>query len=352
MVIRFKNDDVNYQKWVRETGGFVYNNFGGQIIDYEKLHRSDCSFLHICRPGDMKTSVEKICSSDFRELLSWLTLNDMQYSLCKKCAPDANSNLTSAVKPEPTKATNDWDSQKVVVALIEYRKELKPQKSGGTWTKDEAADQFLRQNHFAFLMAASIDRGAKAETVWRIPYLLYQKLGHLDPKKFAAFTGQQIRQLILSLPKKPRYPVQAATTISELAKMVVNDFHGNAEAMWKHKEPNNILRYLQQVKGVGPGIAHMIVRILVDEFDYDPGSNGYRQIDIKPDVHVIRVFYRTGLVDKTNEKLCIQAARRLNPEYPALLDWPAWEIGRSWCDENHPNCKICPLDHVCRHRVI
>lgn len=350
MVIRFKNDDVNYEMWLRETGGFVYNNFGGQNIDYKKLHRSDCTFLHI-RLGDMKTSYEKICSSELPELVSWLTSNNMEYSLCKICAPDANSKPISGVKPQPIKGTDDWDSKKVVLALIQYGKELKPQKSGGTWTKDEAIDQFLRQNHFAFLMAASIDRGARAETVWKIPYLLHQELGHLDPKKFADFNSAQIELHILSLPKKPRYPVQAAITISELSKMIVANFDGNAEAIWKHKEPNDIVKSLLKVKGVGLGIAHMIVRILVDEFDYDPGPNGYRQIDIKPDVHVTRVFCRTGLVDERNDNLCIQAARRLNPEYPGLLDWPAWEIGRRWCDENHPNCKTCPLDHVCLHRV-
>lgn len=40
---------------------------------------------------------------------------------------------------------------------------------GGTFTGNQEVDRFLRGNPFAFLMAASIDRGARAEAVWQLP---------------------------------------------------------------------------------------------------------------------------------------------------------------------------------------
>jgi len=91
----------------------------------------------------------------------------------------------------------------------------------------------------------------------------------------------------------------------------------------------------------------MTIRILIDEEQYRPSTDDLRLIDIKPDVHVIRVFYRSGLSPKPEGQSCIEAARRLHPEFPGKLDWPAWEIGRKYCYESEPNCTKCPLDDIC-----
>ena len=352
MIKRFKNDDDGYENWRREEGGFIYNNFGGHNINYKKLHTSICKWLDIGRPRDKKTSVEKICCANINDLITWLGLKGMEYSFCPQCKPEANSNTIQGVQFKPLSSNGDLDPQKVVKALIEYRNRLKSQKFGGTWTGDEVADKFLRDNPFAFLMAASIDRGAVAEGIWKIPHFLFQTLSHLDPRIIVNYDVKEIENLLRSLDKKPRFPKQAATTILSLATMVVSQFNGNAENIWKKREPGAVLHTLIKIWGVGPGIAHMIVRILVDEFDYDPGPSGFRQINVKADVQLKKVFYRTGLVDREDDKLCVRAACELHPEYPGLLDWPAWEIGRRWCDKNNPNCTECPLDHVCLHRLV
>ena len=44
---------------------------------------------------------------------------------------------------------------------------------GGTFTRNPEADGLLRADPFAFLMAASIDRGARAELVWELPWRLH-----------------------------------------------------------------------------------------------------------------------------------------------------------------------------------
>ena len=43
----------------------------------------------------------------------------------------------------------------------------------------------------------------------------------------------------------------------------------------------------------------------------------------------------------------IKAARKLNPEYPGELDYPAWIIGRKWCLPKNPKCDECYLDEIC-----
>ena len=254
----------------------------------------------------------------------------------------------TAIKIGAVQVDNQFGNRETVrQALFDYRA---TQKSGGPFTKNAEADELLRQNHFAFLMAASIDRGALAESLWEIPHTLKKKLGHLDPKVLSQFTIDQMETLLRSLGKKPRYPRQAAQTIISLSKLVIDEFQEDVSSIWHGKQPLQVTQTLEKIWGVGPGIAHMVVRILVDEYNYDPGKEGLRQIDVKPDVQVRRVFYRTGIAQDRNENTSVQVARQLHPEFPGLLDWPAWEIGRTWCREGDPNCNECPLRGACLKR--
>jgi hypothetical protein len=67
------------------------------------------------------------------------------------------------------------------------------------------AHELVRTNPFAFLLAASLDRGTKAEIIWTLPYWLKQALGHLDPCRIARMSEGDIRAVLERLPKKPRY---------------------------------------------------------------------------------------------------------------------------------------------------
>ncbi len=181
----------------------------------------------------------------------------------------------------------------------------------GTFTGIPEADVLIRSNPFAFLMAASIDRGARAETVWKIPWYLKQKMGNLDPEKLSQMTPAELEDIIRQLPKKPRFPNQAAKTIVCLAKLVSQEFCGDAEQIWQDKSVDSLLKSLQKIYGVGPGIAAMTVRILIDEGQYHPQPSDLRKIDIKPDIQVTKVFCRSGLSPSRDGQLCIEAARQL-----------------------------------------
>lgn len=258
--------------------------------------------------------------------------------------PDAKPTIKDA--SQLPIASHDH-SRAIVQALLDYRSK---QETGGSFTGNKDADRFLRQNPFAFLMAASIDRGARAEAVWKIPFLLNRKIGHLDPYALSQMSVDQLEEELRSLERRPRFPRQSARTIIFLSELVFEQFHGNSANIWHGREPREVTWTLEKIWGVGSGIAHMVVRILVDEYGYDPGREGLRQIDVKPDVQVRRVFYRIGIAPDRNESTSVQVARQLHPEFPGLLDWPAWEIGRTWCHERNPECNRCPLCVVCLKR--
>ncbi|HWP30333.1 MAG TPA: hypothetical protein VNK96_01210 [Fimbriimonadales bacterium] len=211
------------------------------------------------------------------------------------------------------------------------------------------AQELVETNPYAFLLAGCLDRGTKAELIWGIPYQLQRQLGHLDPCRIAEMSEAELKEVIKRLEKKPRYTNDAPRTIKELSAMVCNDLGGRVQSLWENRSAKFVQERLQQIHGVGPGIAAMIV-ILLERLDLAHFHDTYN-INVKPDVHVQRVLYRLGLSEQMSEKAAIETARRLSPGYPGELDSPLWWIGTKWCFSSQPNCGGCPVSDICSKRI-
>jgi endonuclease-3 len=208
------------------------------------------------------------------------------------------------------------------------------------------AHQLVRANPFAFLLAASLDRGTKVEIIWTLPYWLKQALGHLDPCRIARMSEGDIRALLEQLPKKPRYINDAPRTIVSLARMVCDEFRGDAARLWQDRTALETMRKFQEIPSVGPGIAAMLV-ILLERLGLARFSDPHN-IPVKPDSHVIRVMGRLGLIPLgSTEQHAVAKARALKPDYPGALDSPLWYIGRQFCHPITPACAECPLNNLC-----
>ena len=209
--------------------------------------------------------------------------------------------------------------------------------------------RLIKRNPFAFLVAVAFDRGMPWEKAWQIAAEIDRK-GHLDPKRLASMNEDQLIKLLNSLPTLPRYgAVQGAKTLAGCARLVCGQFGGDAATIWKSSSPTDVEKTLRGIHGIGPGIASMANRILHDDFGHFKGKE--RQIDVNPGSHLLRVFRRAGLIDSESEDQARKAARRLNPEFPAALDRPAWRIGQLWCHPSEPNCPKCELTEVCAKRI-
>jgi endonuclease III len=98
----------------------------------------------------------------------------------------------------------------------------------------------------------------------------------------------------------------------------------------------------------------MAANILARDFKI-PFSDHY-SIDVSVDRHIKRVLRRLELVpaDATNDEIIFRA-RALSPEFPGLIDFPCWEIGRKWCRPNCPQCGDCLMVDLCptaRHQTV
>jgi endonuclease III len=241
-------------------------------------------------------------------------------------------------------ANHTSDTAKTRV-LLELGREIDPRELFPTL--EPGATDFALQNPYAFAMAVCLDRGTKADIIWTIPYYIRQKLGHLDPYKIHKMSQSELRNLFYSLPRRPRYVDAAPRTVQELTADVVDRFEGDASLMWRDKSAAEVNRNFQSIYGVGPGISSMAVLLIEKAYGIRFSDLDRRNMDIKPDMHTMRVLYRLGLSGQQSEEAAVATARRLHPAYPGELDAPLWVIGRRWCHYASPRCHACRMRRLC-----
>ena len=196
--------------------------------------------------------------------------------------------------------------------------------ANATGVADRGA-RLVRRNPFAFLVAVALDRGLPWRKAWQIPTEIDRK-GCLDPERLASMSEAGLIELLDSLPIRHRWgATQTARTLSDAARLVCEQFDGDAGAIWRNSSPAEVEKTLQEIHGLGAGIAAMATRILHDESDFFKRQQ--RQIDVKPDRLLLRVFRRAGPIDDESAQQARRVARRLSPRFPGALDWPAWRIG-------------------------
>lgn len=235
-------------------------------------------------------------------------------------------------------------TKRIVELLLEYGRRTDVRELVPAAGLPEAQELVLT-DPFAFLLAASVDRQMKAEVVWALPYFLREVLGHLEPRKICLMSKEELLSVIQKMEKLPRYPESAARTWVELATLVSATLGGEAARMWTDVTAKDFKATFRELFGVGPGIADMTAVILL-RLGWATFSDASK-IDLKPDVHVVRVMHRLGLINEKTREAAIAAARKLNPNYPGQLDTPLWKIGKNWCHEKNPDCAECVMGSVC-----
>jgi uncharacterized HhH-GPD family protein len=217
-------------------------------------------------------------------------------------------------------------------------------------TADEQADRFVRESDFdfAFLLAVIFDQGVPYGRAWRAPLLLRERLGHLDPGRIAG-DPDGVRAAIARPPAMHRYINKMPTWVVSAARRVKDDYEGRAGAIWRGQSAAMIRDRLEAFIGVSQKKAAMTLMLLWRCRDEE--IRGMQDCDVAVDVHLRRVFLRTGLADRDDPSTMIEAARHLYPALPGALDPPAWAVGQRWCRPQVPDCDSCPLGGVCPRYV-
>lgn len=144
-----------------------------------------------------------------------------------------------------------------------------------------------------------MNKQMKAELSWKIPFEIYKVLGTFD--------------------------------IFELGKISLNKY---IDIFEKYK--------LHRFKKISAEIFYSAVQRIINVY------NG----DISPDMHINRVLRRMGFIpQKADNTMIIYKARELNPEFPGIIDFSCWEIGRNYCRQTNPDCKNCIVKDECEKNI-
>jgi endonuclease III len=148
-----------------------------------------------------------------------------------------------------------------------------------------------------------------------------------------------------------RFNDTAASDFYYAVQKIKNDYEGNARKIWEGNPSSaKVVSRFLEFKGMGIKIATMATNILARQFKI-PMSD-YYSIDISPDVHVQRILKRLGyLSENATIDQVIYKAREINPEFPGLIDFSCWKIGRENCHPTNPECESCPLKKECKYFI-
>jgi len=155
-----------------------------------------------------------------------------------------------------------------------------------------------------------------------------------------------VAEAIRRKPALHRYVNTMPRWVLEAARRVVEELGGNAEAIWSDRpRARELQELLDSFLGISQKKAAMTVMLLWRNCDVEIAE--MEGCDVAVDIHLRRVFLRSGLVERDDPSAMIQAARDLRPELPGALDPPAWTVGRKWCHPRLPECPECALTEVC-----
>ena len=241
---------------------------------------------------------------------------------------------------------------KIKLLLIEKSKKLfEEDKAIVHLVNDEKQNKFLNdlENYpHAFVLACLMDKKIKAERAWAIPYKIYKELKSFDIYKLKE-KGKGYYKDLFNKNKFHIFNNDMAEVFYNGICRIIDKYEGKANKIWNDNPSSATVVYrFLEFDGCGIKIATMAANILARQFKIP--MKDYYSIDISPDVHIRRVLYRLGFFEK-NAKVerVIYKARELNPEYPGLIDYLCWEIGKNYCKPKFKDCKCenCFMNEVC-----
>jgi len=242
--------------------------------------------------------------------------------------------------------------RKVVSALKAYARKMED------WVHPIAKVKKLRPSSAnSFLLGVMFDRNIDADMAWKAGEWINDSLGEPnDPSALWKALARMGRKQLLGFLRYGyggkafhRYYRTFANQLPKAAEHILKKYKGDPRRIWNsRRDVSRVRESLEDIPGIGQALARMAVLILVRNYGLLGGKSALPQLDIKTDALLMRVFKRSGLIaSRDTEQGAIETARKLSPRFPAVLDAPAWEIGRKRCHPRNPECKVCPLSKVC-----
>ena len=130
---------------------------------------------------------------------------------------------------------------------------------------DTEADALLSRDPFALLTGMLLDQQFPMERAFAGPYLLGQRMGvdHLNAYDMAEYDPEKFATLFVGPPAIHRFPGAMAARVQALARLLVAEYDGSAEAVWKGAKSGAELHgRIAALPGFGQQKARIFVALL------------------------------------------------------------------------------------------
>ena len=137
-------------------------------------------------------------------------------------------------------------------------------------TGDDAADELLSTDAFALLTGMLLDQQVAMETAFAGPLKIKDRAGSIEPAAVAGYDPEGFAALFKQTPAVHRYPGSMAARVQSLAQAVVDDWGGDASAIWTQGDPDGatVLKRLKALPGFGEQKAKIFLALLGKQYGY------------------------------------------------------------------------------------
>ena len=144
-------------------------------------------------------------------------------------------------------------------------------------TGDTAADALLSDDPLALLIGMLLDQQVPMETAFAGPAKLRDRLGRLDPAEIASYDADKMVDVFRISPSVHRFPGSMAGRVQALCEAVVNDWGGEASAIWTQGNPDGaeVLARLNALPGFGEQKAKIFLALLGKQYGF--AGPGWRE---------------------------------------------------------------------------
>lgn len=144
-------------------------------------------------------------------------------------------------------------------------------------TGDPTADTLLTENPFALLTGMLLDQQVTMETAFAGPAKIDERLGELTPTGIAGTDPEKLLAVFKESPAVHRFPGSMAERLQSLAQKLVDDWDGDAAAVWRRDSPNGaeVYRRLRTLPGFGEQKAKIFLALLGKQYGFD--GEGWRE---------------------------------------------------------------------------
>lgn len=142
-------------------------------------------------------------------------------------------------------------------------------------TGDAGADALLSRDPFALLCGMLLDQQFPMERAFAGPALIAQRLGTegLDPAVVAGVDAAAFTALMTGPPAVHRYPGSMGERVQALARLVMDRYGGDAEALWREAADGpDLLSRVRALPGFGEQKARIFVALLGKQVGVRPAG--------------------------------------------------------------------------------